>query len=117
MRGRSQPTRSRAMHACARGAGAAVIALGCLVLVGWWLDSPMLMAVIPGLVAMNPTTAAAFLLAGTSLWLLARDGDRSAALGVGRVCALVVAVIALVKLVSFVGPDLGIDQALFREQL
>jgi len=56
-----EPDVRKMVAATLEGAGAAVIALGCLVLVGWWLDSPMLMAVIPSLVAMNPTTTAAFL--------------------------------------------------------
>ena len=105
------------MRACAGGSGVAVVALGSLVLAGWALDSPTLIGVIPGLVAMNPTTAAAFVLAGMSLWLLADDEATIARLRVGRACALVVSLIALVKLASFLGLDLEIDQVLFRARL
>ena len=46
-------------------AAAVVVALeGCLVLLGWAADSAALRSVFPGLVAMNPATAIAFILAG-----------------------------------------------------
>lgn len=48
----------------------AVLALGMSVLLGWWVQNPLLMSGIPGLVAMNPVTAVGFILAGASLWLL-----------------------------------------------
>jgi PAS domain S-box-containing protein len=105
------------MRVFARTAGAAVVAQGCLVLAGWSFDSPALMSVFPGLVAMNPATATAFILAGSSLWLLSSTEPAGSAHAVGRACAFIVGLIALTKLVSFLGPDPGIDRLLFREKL
>ena len=61
--------RSERLRAIPRLAGIVVVALGVSVLTGWWLESPRLVSGVPGLVAMNPATAIAFLLAGLSLWL------------------------------------------------
>src|SRR5579885_1773176 len=56
-------------------AGAGVIVVGVLVLVGWAVGVPVLTSVVPGLVPMNPATAVAFMLAGLSLLCLRRaDG-------------------------------------------
>jgi hypothetical protein len=48
----------------------AVSLLGCLVLLGWTFDVEFLKRIAPSLVAMNPATAIAFILAGISLWCL-----------------------------------------------
>jgi PAS domain S-box-containing protein len=106
-----------------RAAGAVVVLEACLVLLGWTLDSAALKSVFPGLVAMNPTTAVAFVLAGISLWSVSTGpagpaGPADArARRIGAACAGIVALIGLLKLVSFIGPDLGVDQLLFREKL
>ncbi len=57
-------------RAISRVAGCAVAALGVAVLIGWWVDSARLKSVVPGLVAMNPVTAIAFVLLSAALWLL-----------------------------------------------
>jgi hypothetical protein len=57
-------------------AGVITIIVACLVLVGWILSIDVLKRILPGLVAMNPITAIAFILAGVSLLLLRdEDGD------------------------------------------
>ena len=48
-------------------ASLAAILLGVLVLLGWAVDAPFLKSVLPGLAAMSPLTAIAFVLAGLSL--------------------------------------------------
>ena len=58
------------LKAFSQAAGVVVIAAGCLVLVGWMLDIEALKRIHPGLVAMNPATAVAFILAGLRLGLL-----------------------------------------------
>ncbi|MDP8922885.1 MAG: SpoIIE family protein phosphatase [Chloroflexota bacterium] len=99
-------------------AAAAVVALeGCLVLLGWAADHTALRSVFPGLVAMNPATAIAFILAGISLWLLSTAQVGAPPRRTGKVCACLVALIGLIKLGSFVGPDLGIDRLLFPDKL
>lgn len=79
-----------------RGAGALAALTGGLVLVGWALDVEVLKRILPGLVAMNPVTALAFVLAGASL-LLVGEGRGIVA---GRALALVVALVGLLKLVE-----------------
>jgi signal transduction histidine kinase/CheY-like chemotaxis protein len=112
----------------ARAASAAVFLVGCLVLLGWVSDRDALTSVIPGLVAMNPLTALAFILASVSLWQLA--GRRRAEAGTRRVawaCAALVVLAASLKLNGYLlnqlfsdrqaAWDLGIDRLLFGEKL
>src|SRR5215831_12776931 len=83
----------------ARGASAVVFLVGCLVLLGWVSSRDALTSVIPGLVAMNPLSALAFILASVSLWQLA--GPRRADAGTRRVawaCAALVVLAASLKL-------------------
>jgi hypothetical protein len=94
-----------------------VIFVGCLVLIGWALDIDVLKRIVPGLNAMNPATALAFILAGLSLLLL-RDERADQKRRLGQLCALVVALIGLLKLVEVLfGWSLGVDQLLFRDKL
>ncbi|MBI3596219.1 MAG: hypothetical protein HY203_03585 [Nitrospirae bacterium] len=53
-----------------------VIFIGGLALVGWMFDIEVLTSGLPGLVAMNPATALAFILSGVSLglyWLVLNE--------------------------------------------
>ncbi|MDQ3805959.1 MAG: hypothetical protein M3416_19280, partial [Acidobacteriota bacterium] len=52
------------LRAVPKAATAACCAVGCAVLGGWFLDLPFLKSVLPGLPAMVPNTAAAFVLSG-----------------------------------------------------
>lgn len=101
----------------ARGTAAVVALEGLAVLLGWALHSAALRGVFPGLVAMNPATAVAFVLAGLSLWLLAPGPVTGWRQPVAMASALLVALVALAKLASFAGWDLGVDQLLFRREL
>jgi signal transduction histidine kinase/CheY-like chemotaxis protein len=118
---------SRLRH-FARAASAFVFLVGCLVLLGWVSNRDALTSVVPGLVAMNPLTALAFILGSVSLWLLA--GPRQAEAWTRRVawaCAALVALAASLKLDAYVlnqllperqtAWDLGIDRLLFQEKL
>lgn len=51
------------------------VLVGCSVIAGWAFNLEILKRFLPGLVAMHPTTALAFILAGVSLLLLLRDRD------------------------------------------
>ncbi len=83
-------------------------------LVRWALDVEVLKRILPGLVAMNPVTALAFVLAGASL-LLVGEGRGIVA---GRALALVVALVGLLKLVEvFSGWEIGVDRLLFSTEL
>jgi hypothetical protein len=101
-----------------RGASTVAILAGCLVLVGWALDVEMLKAVVPGLVAMNPATAVAFILVGVSLWIWLNEPADPLARRTGLACASIVALVGLLTLSGYVfGWDIGIDQVLFRQKL
>ena len=103
----------------ARGAGAAVILIGGLVLAGWAFDVAVLKSLIPGLTAMNPGgTALAFLLAGVSLWAQASAGATPRRRAVGIACAAGVLLIGLARVGGYLaGWDGGPDQLLFRAAL
>ena len=106
------------MRSFSRVASFLAILVGCVVLVGWTLDVGVLQRVLPGLVAMNPVTAAAFVLAGASAWLLQEERPGRRAHRLARACALVVAVGGLLKLLQMlIGWEFGIDQLLFAKKL
>ena len=100
-------------------AAAGLIALS--VLLGWAFNLEPLKRILPGLVAMNPMTAVAFLLAGISLALYSgqKSGRKaSTRLWVARGCAGLVGAIGLAKLVAdFGGPDARVDRWLFSSRL
>lgn len=101
-----------------KAASAIAILVGCSVLVGWTLDVDVLKRILPGLVAMNPTTAIAFVLAGMSLWLLRAQTTASRLRRIAQGLAFAVALVGLIKLVGILsGWDVGIDQLLFRGKL
>ena len=99
-----------------RGAAAAAIIVGVLVLVGWALDVALLKSVAPGLATMKPNTALTFVLAGVLLWTLQskRAGRRTQVAALA--CSTVVAAMGLLTLSEHLfGWDLGIDLLLFEE--
>ncbi len=96
--------------------GAAVSALGFIVLMGWIFDIPALKSPQPGLISMKANTAIGFILAGISLWLLREQppGGRESRIARGVSCA--VALLGMLTLCEyFFGWDLSIDQLLVRE--
>src|ERR1700733_6390251 len=101
-----------------RAAGAAVVLMGGLVLMGWLFDVEILKSIIPGMTAMNPGgTAVAFLLAGVSLWIQSVPAHRRLR-ALAMACAGAVVVLALFRLAGYLlGWDGGPDQVLFREKL
>lgn len=107
----------RATRAFARVACVVVVAEAWLVLLGWQVRSEGLRSVVPGMVAMNPMTAVAFLLASVALWLLLDKPARPWRRWTASALALAVALVGVLKLVSLFGPDVGLDQILFRAEL
>ncbi len=106
----------------AQAASATVIVIGFLVLGGWAIDSAIFISVFPTLVAMNPITAVAFILAGLSLWLLGDEATDPSGIRRGRrfgqACALAVALVGLLRLSEILlGWNLGVDQLLFHQKL
>lgn len=93
------PGRLLSLRSVSIAASVVAILVGCLVLLGWVLDVEILKRIIPGLNAMNPTTAIAFVLAGLSLLLL-RDDQTSQRRRSAQGCALAVALVGVLKLVK-----------------
>ena len=97
---------------------AAITALiAALVLTGWTFDLAALKRIIPGLVAMNPMRAVAFLLAAVSLGLFSDEKSAESAWcgpWLAHACTFTVALIGVAKLAAiFDGPDVQIDRLLF----
>ncbi len=97
--------------------GLVVITIGVAALVGWDLDIEILKRIVPGIVAMNPTTATCFVVLGAVLLL-------PPALIVARLRRTVQAAgifVCLVGAVKFVdlmlGVDSGIDRQIFAAKL
>ena len=102
----------------ARACGLGAAAIGLSVLAGWLFDFRWLMTVLPGLVAMKPNTAAAFCLAGLSLFWLARPPAEAGGASGKLVLWFAGATAALgaLSLLEYVtGRNLGIDELLFKD--
>jgi diguanylate cyclase (GGDEF)-like protein len=108
------PRVAGALRSTARAAAIVPIIVSVLVLFGWWRDVELLKSVVPGLVAMNPTTAIGLILLGLALALLLRS-ERSPA---GQALGAVAALLGLIKLASLqMVPALAPDHFLFRQKL
>ena len=94
-----------------------VIAIGCLVLLGWQFDIPLLKSGFPGMTStMKANTALCFLLAGVSLRLLQYQRLTRLHYRVAQGTAGLVIVIGLLTLSEYLfGWHLGIDEWLFRD--
>lgn len=103
------------VHAAAWGASACVIAVGCLVLLGWAADLPLLTTIFGGSIAMNPLTAVAFIVAGAGL-AASLGGEVSRRLA--RICGGGVAALGVTVLCGYLFRwEAGIDQFLFGSKL
>ena len=92
------------------------MAIGALVLLGWTLDVEALKGPIPGLITMKANTALAFVLVGTSVWLLGTDAASGWRRPAAYACAALAALIGAASLAQYVfGWNLGIDELLFDD--
>lgn len=89
---------------------AMAIAVGAIVLVGWWFGIEVLKSIVPGVLTVKVNTAIAFVLLGTGMILRVR-GNRAAVLPLAAVIVLSSAIGSQ----YLFGRDLGVDQWLFRE--
>ncbi len=90
---------------------------GVAVLIGWLLDIPLLKSLLPGLVSMKANTALCFVLFGGAL-VLSQEDMSPPMRKRGRVLALLAGLIGFFTACEyFFGWSLGIDQALFKEQV
>jgi signal transduction histidine kinase/DNA-binding response OmpR family regulator/HPt (histidine-containing phosphotransfer) domain-containing protein len=114
------PRRVARLAAFSRATSTLVVIMSGAILLAWHLDVALLTTVLPGSVAMNPTTALTLILAAGALWLcqlpvsVRVPGIR----GMPPVAAGLVVLIGLVTLAGFaIGENLGLDQILFRDKL
>ncbi len=92
-------------------AAVGTIALGGLVLFGWYIDNTWLVAGAPGLVPMVPNTAAGMVLMGLALALAERP-TRSAT-ATCNAATLAILILAVTTLLEYTGiKDAGIDRVL-----
>ena len=107
-----------ALRACSRAASVIAVLVGGFVLGGWLFDVEALKRIFPDLVAMNPTTALCFILAGAALWLSQTGEADRRRLGIAQGMAGIISLVGLIKLCGILfGADPGVDQLLFREKL
>jgi diguanylate cyclase (GGDEF)-like protein len=106
------PRVARTLHRLVPITSAIAIGAGVLVLLGWTADVAALKSILPGLVAMNPVTAIAFIALGLALAQLPRARRAS------ELLAWAVALIGATKLLSFLGTfEFAIDRLLFASRL
>ncbi|HEY5312477.1 MAG TPA: ATP-binding protein, partial [Pirellulales bacterium] len=127
MTDRTDPRRLANLRAFSQSAGIVVACGGGLVLIGWAAGWDLLKSIVPGLVAMNPVTAIAFILSGVALQALARPERDSPAsrsglvfgrLALVRWCAGLVLLTGLIcESGAIFGWQHGIDKFLFRTSL
>jgi hypothetical protein len=99
-----------------RAAAIVAASLGCLVLYGWAFHIPVLLSVLPGLVAMKSNTALSLTLCATSLWLILPKPPPGLRRALARFLALLVTLIAVGTALEYLfGVNLRIDQLLFKE--
>lgn len=102
-----------ALNIASHIAGLFVFFIGLIVLIGWAFDIASFKSVFPNLATMKANAALAFLLSGTSLWLL-QTASKSR-LAIARILAAIVALIGLLTLSEYLlGVDFKIDQLIFK---
>ena len=99
-----------------QGSAIAVVAIGCMVLIGWAFHIEVLKSILPGLVTMKANTALSLVLSAASLLLQLPYPPPGSQRFIGRVSALLVLLLAFATGTEYlIGWNLGIDQLLFRE--
>ena len=92
----------------------AVVLLSALMLIGWIVGTPLFTVLYPGYESVKPNTAAAFILAASSLWLLAPLKNTVPRRLLGVVLGWAVSALGVLTLFEYIfGLDLGIDVLLF----
>ena len=105
------------LNAAAKFLALIVIVFSSSVIIGWLTDNEILKSVFPGFVAMNPTTALAFMLAGIATLLL-KEEKLSMAKILGITAAVAVVLIGFFRIFGYLTlRDIKIDQILFHSKL
>jgi signal transduction histidine kinase/DNA-binding response OmpR family regulator len=107
---------TREERAVPQTAAVATALAGGAALLGWIVGSDILKSGLPGLVAMNPLTAAAFIVLGASLWRSAVPSPRRLVLAqLGGAAVVLVAALKLSDV--YLGSNTGVDRLLFHEAI
>jgi PAS domain S-box-containing protein len=113
--------RREAARSSARWAVGAIVAIAASVLIGWFFDVEFLKRLRPGLVAMNPVSAMAFLLSAIALRLtIGQSGKALSPVTLSWVqgCGIAVGAVGGLTLARFIfNFDLGIDLLLFAAKV
>jgi PAS domain S-box-containing protein len=91
---------------------AAVVLIGCLILMGWAFDVPFLKSGFPGLQAVKVNAALAFILCAASLWFSNSRRDGRLAQGLAMV-AILLSLLTLGE--HLLGWNLWLDQILIKD--
>jgi len=96
-----------------------IMAVGCLVLLGWTFDISLLKSTAPGFVTMKPNAALCFLIFGAALWFSTNNPfANNYKLWAMRGGAVSVLLIGLLTLAEFLfNINFGIDRILFSQQI
>jgi PAS domain S-box-containing protein len=115
----SNPSKARILsilQSYVKTASVILVAVGIIVLIGWFFDIPVFKSILPNLGTMKFNTAVGFMLAGASLWLLRKESETHQKKPVGRVLASLILAIGLLTLSEYLfGRDLGIDQLVVKD--
>src|SRR3954468_3767927 len=89
-----------------------------LVMMGWIFRIETAKSVAPGLVAMNPMIAIAFIAATAGLWIFRLGGVGTWQKWTCRICAAIVILIGVLRMFSYMSDiDLGLDHFLFPSRV
>ncbi|WP_413173136.1 PAS domain-containing protein [Anabaena azotica] len=92
--------------------------IGCIVLLGWIFNIPILKSMLPGLVAMKVNTALGFIFSGICLWLW-HQYCQTKLLHlklISQILAVMVALLGLLTIIQYIfNINLRIDQLLIKE--
>ena len=104
------------LQSASEAAGATIVLVSWLLLVGRALDIAILKSVWPGLAALKASTVVAIFLAGMSLWLLRTGRAYEWTRRIAKVTAFAVTMLGLLTLGEYLfGWNISIDQLLFQE--
>lgn len=95
---------------------ALTVLIGCLALLGWMFDYPLLKSIFPGFVEMKANSAVCFIALGLSLSLLHESSSSFWKKVLGRILAVFAGLLSAATLSQYIFAwDLGIDLFLFKE--
>ncbi|OFY02668.1 MAG: hypothetical protein A2W89_04090 [Bacteroidetes bacterium GWE2_42_39] len=107
---------ARAMIILSQVASLTAVAVGILVMIGWFFDIPILKSLNVGFVSMKVNTAFCFILAGLSLYLFHHTTRSGKSRMLARALALLLIIIGLLTTFEYIlNIDAGIDQLLMHE--